>query len=238
MAIAVGGYDVTNTSWSATHRSDASWLTLTTSSGNGPGMLRWTRNAAQLEVGLHLDTLVVVAPGVPGGTRRIVDSLQVVPALTIVSDPARRPGTMGAAYADTLRAEGGIAEPRWSIVAGALPDGVKLDSISGALAGEPSALGSFRFTARARSEAASVQRDFTIAISAPVLTAAAVLDHLLSAGHLSAPELRYLDLLGNRNGRLDVGDVRAWLLTAAPSGADELRAIVQPDTAPLTKRNP
>jgi M6 family metalloprotease-like protein len=233
--VAVGGYGVSNFAWSATHRGDAPWLTLTTSSGNGVGMLRWTRSAAQLAVGVYVDTIVVVAPGVPGATRRILDSLRVVPALAIVSDPIRRAGTMGVPYADTLRAEGGAAEPRWSIVAGALPDGVKLDSISGALAGEASAVGSFHFTARARSDASSVQRDFTIAIAAPVLTATAVLDHLLSAGNLSATDLRYLDLLGNRNGRLDVGDVRAWLATAAPAGADGLRAVVEPDAMPSTK---
>ena len=237
-AVDVGGYEVSNFAWSATHRADAPWLTLTTSSGNGMGMLRWTRSAAQLAVGVYVDTIVIVAPGVPGVTRRILDSLRVVPALAIVSDPIRRAGTMGAAYADTLRAEGGITEPRWSIVAGALPDGVKLDSISGALAGEASAVGSFHFTARARSDASSVQRDFTIAIAAPVLTATAVLDHLLSAGNLSAPELRYLDLLGNHNGRLDVGDVRAWLAVAAPAGADELRAVVEPNAVPSTTRDP
>jgi hypothetical protein len=237
-AISVGGYEVSNLAWSATHRADAPWITLTTSSGNGAGMLRWARSAAQLAAGLYVDTIVVVAPGVPGGTQRILDSLRVVPALTIVSDPVRRAGTMGAAYVDTLRAEGGIGEPRWSIAGGALPDGVKLDSLNGVLSGEPSAVGSFHFAALARSDASSVQRDFTITIAAPVLTASAVLDQLLSAGQLSAAELRYLDLLGNRNGRLDVGDVRAWLLAAAPAGADELRAVVQPDAIPSTKRNP
>jgi hypothetical protein len=237
-AVDVGGYAVTNFAWSATHRGDAPWLTLATSSGNGLGMLRWTRSAAQLAIGLYVDTIVVVAPGVPGGTRRILDSLRVVPALTIVSDPLRRAGTMGAAYADTLRAEGGIAEPRWSVVGGALPDGVKLDSITGALAGEARAQGTFHFTARARSDESSVQREFTIAIAVPVLTATAVLDQLLSAGKLSATELRYLDLLGNRNGRLDVGDVRAWLSVATPAGADELRAVVQPNVMQSTERAP
>jgi hypothetical protein len=80
--------------------------------------------------------------------------------------------------------------------------------------------------------------DFTIVIAAPVLTATAVLDHLLSAGNLSATDLRYLDLLGNRNGRLDVGDVRAWLSVATPAGADELRAVVQPNVMQSTERAP
>ena len=237
-AVEVGGFGITNLAWSATHRADAPWLALTTGSGNGAGLLRWTRSAAQLAVGTYVDTIVVVAPGVPGGTRRILDTLYVVPALAILSDSLRRAGTMGAAYADTLRASGGIAEPRWSIVGGALPGGVKLDSLTGVLSGEASATGSFRFTARARSDDVVVQREFRIEIAAPVLTAGAVLDHLLSVGHLSATELRYLDLLGNRNGRLDVGDVRAWLLAASPAGADELRAAVQPSAVPSTKRNP
>ena len=39
-----------------------------------------------------------------------------------------------------------------------------------------------------------------------------MLDQLLGAGALKADEARFLDLQGNANGRLDVGDVRAWMI--------------------------
>jgi hypothetical protein len=46
----------------------------------------------------------------------------------------------------------------------------------------------------------------------PDLAAQVVIDHLLGVGHgLDAAALDYLDRIGNRNGRLDVGDVLAWL---------------------------
>jgi hypothetical protein len=38
-----------------------------------------------------------------------------------------------------------------------------------------------------------------------------VIDQLLGGSALAADEVRFLDLLGNRNGRIDVGDARAWL---------------------------
>jgi hypothetical protein len=46
----------------------------------------------------------------------------------------------------------------------------------------------------------------------PVLTTDAIIDQLLVGGqHLSEDALFYLDHHGNRNGRLDVGDVLAWI---------------------------
>jgi hypothetical protein len=57
-----------------------------------------------------------------------------------------------------------------------------------------------------------------------------VLDQLLGADTLGADQLRFLDLLGNRNGRLDVGDVRAWLLDTgrgAGIGEAERDALLQ-----------
>jgi len=45
-----------------------------------------------------------------------------------------------------------------------------------------------------------------------VLTTSTVLGVLLgTSGMLTADEIRYLDLLGNRNGQYDVGDFRAFI---------------------------
>jgi hypothetical protein len=77
---------------------------------------------------------------------------------------------------------------------------------------------------------------------------AAILDQLLGSGSLTADHLRFLDLLGNRNGRLDVGDVRAWLIDSqqlSAAATAELRAIVgavetepRPDDADPSHDNP
>jgi M6 family metalloprotease-like protein len=54
----------------------------------------------------------------------------------------------------------------------------------------------------------------------PHLAADVVIDHLLGVGHgLDSAAIEYLDRSGNRNGRLDVGDVLAWLQQTAQTEA-------------------
>ena len=140
------------------------------------------------------------------------------PHILITSGAARRDGVMGAAYADTLRAQGSGGLSSWKIVAGALPSGVALDPASGALSGFPRATGNFQFDARITSCTESQTQSFTIAVTAPVLYAEPVVAQLLGvAATLTADELRYLDYLGNSNGRFDVGDFKDWVdATGAP----------------------
>jgi hypothetical protein len=57
-----------------------------------------------------------------------------------------------------------------------------------------------------------------LTIVAPTLATAAVVSHLVNGSStLTADALRYLDLIGNRNGHYDVGDFLAWVnVTGAP----------------------
>ncbi len=90
------------------------------------------------------------------------------------------------------------------------------------LSGIPTSSGTFRFTAVATSDGLSAQREFELTVTKPTIAATAVLDQLLGgSSSLTAEERGFLDLLGNRNGRVDVGDVRAWLVDigALPAGA-------------------
>ena len=128
---------------------------------------------------------------------------------------------MGAAYADTVRATGGNAVFDWRVVGGALPAGLSLDP-GGVLGGIPTVSGAFRFTAIATSDGLSAQREFELMVTKPTIAASAVLDLLLGGSTtVTAEERGFLDLLGNRNGRVDIGDVRAWLVDvgALPAGA-------------------
>jgi hypothetical protein len=59
-------------------------------------------------------------------------------------------GVVGKAYAQTLRATGGIPFYNWEVAAGSLPTGLKLDSFSGAITGTPAQAGVFEFTIRVR----------------------------------------------------------------------------------------
>jgi M6 family metalloprotease-like protein len=150
---------------------------------------------------------------------RVVGATFAVP-VTITSASERRSGIMGAAYSDTVRATGGSGVFAWRVSSGDLPPGVALEP-TGVLRGTPTASGSFRFTATATSDALSAQREFTVDVAKPTLAASAVLDALLAGSSaLTADERNYLDLLGNRNGRVDVGDVRAWLVDVKALQAD------------------
>jgi Putative Ig domain len=64
-------------------------------------------------------------------------------ALTTVTLPE---GSVGAGYAATLAATGGIGPYTWSITAGALPPGLSLNAATGAITGTPTAKTSAKFT--------------------------------------------------------------------------------------------
>jgi M6 family metalloprotease-like protein len=157
-------------------------------------------------------------------------TLEVAPGLEITSAAGRPPGTMGAAYADTLRTAGGAGTPAWALASGSLPPGVSLAAATGVLSGVPEAPGTFRFTVAATA-GSTAEREMEIEVVKPQLQPAAVLDALLGESGLTADEIRFLDLLGNRNGRLDVGDVRAWLQDTARLDAaalpPALRALLE-----------
>jgi hypothetical protein len=140
---------------------------------------------------------------------------------------------MGAAYADTLRATGGSRVFTWRVTSGDLPPGIALEP-SGVLRGTATAGGSFHFIASATSDAQSAQREFVLTVAKPTLAASTVLDALLAGGTaLTADERNYLDLLGNHNGRVDLGDVRAWLVDVKALQADAPPAQAIPALARL-----
>ena len=72
----------------------------------------------------------------------------------------------GNAYSSSVSAEG-IPEPTYSISAGALPNGLSLNSSSGAITGTPSVGGSFDFTITATNALGSVDQAFTRVVTLP-----------------------------------------------------------------------
>jgi hypothetical protein len=138
--------------------------------------------------------------------------VRVAGPLRVVSDSLRPAGVMGAAYLDSLRVQGGLAAARWRVVEGQLPPGVALDSLSGVLSGVPAQPGQFRLSLRAVAADESVSAVVRMNVTKPQLQPGPVVDQLLGGSGLTVDQARFLDLLGNRNGRVDVGDVRAWLM--------------------------
>jgi uncharacterized protein YhjY with autotransporter beta-barrel domain len=99
----------------------------------------------------------------------------VVAAPTIAITPASLPGaTVGNGYSSSLSATGGAAPHSFAVTAGALPAGVSL-SASGALAGTPTAGGSFTFTVTASDSSSapgpfSASQAYTLTVAAPIVT--------------------------------------------------------------------
>lgn len=83
-----------------------------------------------------------------------------------VWNPALPPSLVNYPYTPLLRTTGGTgAAPRWSLVSGSLPPGVRFND-DGSFSGTPSATGSFPITVRVTAGSENAQRSFTIQIIA------------------------------------------------------------------------
>ena len=110
-----------------------------------------------------------------------------------------------------------------------LPPGITFNAGTGTLSGIPTTMGVFNLDFRAVSASIEVLASYPLTIGKPALQQEAVVNHVFGRGTLSADQARFVDLLGNRNGRVDVGDLRAWLIdtglmsSARPPGATPVR---------------
>jgi hypothetical protein len=77
------------------------------------------------------------------GAYEVANSVPPAPAALVINTAALTAGSLGTPYAAVLAASGGVAPYHWSISSGALPAGVTLTSISGAITGTPSQSGEF-----------------------------------------------------------------------------------------------
>jgi hypothetical protein len=133
---------------------------------------------------------------------------------------------MGKSYTLSLAATGGLGSYTWFVTDGALPPGLTL-STGGTIGGVPEATGSFTATVRVVSGSQSEVLPLAIDVTAPQLVSATVLGVLLGTGEtLGGDELRYLDLLGNHNGRFDLGDFLAFVTETGGAASAEMIAEV------------
>lgn len=146
----------------------------------------------------------------------------------LAEDATLRNGLMGSSYSHSLTASGGIETYSWSHVAGSLPAGLQLAS-NGTITGRPTETGTFAFDARVTSGSQSQTVSLGLEVGMPTVAVADVVSQIVGLGpKLSSDEVRFFDLLGNGNGRLDVGDFLAWVLETGQSvTASEMNAVLR-----------
>jgi hypothetical protein len=161
-------------------------------------------------IGYHLTPPYVggVVEMNPGGMRAV--GLRIGIDLLRIANTTLRNGVVGADYADTLRLATAPGPVTWSLFSGILPPGLAL-SAAGELSGVATQGGSFTFAVRADAAAQSGYKAFAVTITVPSVSVDAASQHLLGGAQLDPALLRFLDLQGNKNGRFDVGDFRAFL---------------------------
>ena len=65
--------------------------------------------------------------------------------LAIVTEKSLPRAILSAGYEVKLAATGGVPPWTWEVIAGRMPEGLTLDSVTGTISGAPTALGQFRF---------------------------------------------------------------------------------------------
>ena len=206
------------------------WNRLTTSTGAGPGTVRWTRDVGSLAAGLYVDTISVSVAGV--ATFLAVDSTIVTGADVAlrVTPPGRiKKIKKGFGHATTtgldsaiVELEGSIAGPT-SWVASTSASWLTILTPTGNAPGsllwnfDPAGLttglhvDSIVIVLASDPSVRTVIRD-TVEITevlAPTPQLAA--EDLFAGGRLDGAQREALDQAGNQNGRYDLGDFLAWV---------------------------
>jgi subtilisin len=229
------------------------WSSLTAAAGVGSGTVRWTRNYSLLAAGTYVDTITVTVVGAVGSPGRIIDSLVVTPAKggkpqrnsrttsngtsvgegeslhsdSVYVDVAAGTdwqATTAAGWVRFLNSTGsGPGYLRWQRDLVGMSFGVSADSIL-----VRSGSGDTREVELVVTE--------TIVTGADQIAASVAAGALFGAQGLSALQGRMLDLLGNANGRYDVGDLLAHLdrtgFALSPAMLSKLMALPKPGPNP------
>jgi uncharacterized repeat protein (TIGR03806 family) len=149
------------------------------SAAGGAGALKWSVASGALPPGMTLG-----ADGVLSGSATAAGAFRFVAAveaddkksgrkeLTLAVSPepsiATRElpgGRLGFAYHQILKFRDGLSPRSWSVVSGALPEGVHLDAAKGTLIGRPTQKGTAHFAIELKDAAGAVnRRDYTVEI--------------------------------------------------------------------------
>jgi hypothetical protein len=141
----------------------------------------WSVIGGALPAGISLNSTTGVLSGTPTAVGNYPFTVQVADAQAHIAQRAytisvtppplainalSMPAVVRGANLNTvLSATGGVQPYTWSIVGGALPNGLSLNAASGVIIGSPTAVGTFAFTVQvADAQVRAAQREFSIAV--------------------------------------------------------------------------
>ncbi len=159
----------------------------------------WNVTSGSLPPGLAISGGTIsgtpATDGTYGFTARVSDSsgdsatrsfsITIAPGLSITSTSPLAAAAVGTAYSQALAALAGAPPYQWSVVSGALPDGLSLNPSTGVLSGTPGAGGNFSFTVQVADTAGTtISKPFTMTVvSALTITTASP----LASGSVGTP---------------------------------------------------
>jgi hypothetical protein len=211
----------------------------TLSATGGIAGYRWSISSGSLPPGLTLDsagsisgsptsagtfTFAAQASDSSGLTANKNLSITVGAAL-VLETKSLADASLSAAYAQSLRASGGTSPYTWSVTAGALPDGIRLESTRGLLNGTAGAAGTFTFTIRVTdSTSVFTERQFTIETAAGLIITSAPNGWSHSLSSRQKPERNARGACGGTARAIATGDGVSW--TAVCIGLTRTRRSV------------
>ncbi|MDJ0754166.1 MAG: putative Ig domain-containing protein [Ardenticatenaceae bacterium] len=155
-------FEITNTSPLQTGIiGDSYSASLTASGGNAP--YTWSITSGSLPPGLNLNLSTGIISGTPTAIgsysfsiratdsdgKAVVKDFEmdiIYPPLDIITSSPLPSGTIGVPYSTIIEATGGVPPYSWSVISGALPTGLSLNSATGEISGTPTTAGTFAFT--------------------------------------------------------------------------------------------
>ncbi len=161
----------------------------------------WLRTSDGGPSGVRIDQIALAGDRVSFDVTFAISAPVIAAATTTVN------ASLGqTAFAHTLHATGGAPPYQWRAL-DALPAGLTLTP-TGIIQGAPEDLITSRIAVEVRdAQANTATAEFDLRVTMPSLTMQQALRGVADPATLDVTRRRALDLVGNRNGRLDVGDV-------------------------------
>ncbi len=210
--------------WSASS-GGAPWLSLTTVTGTGTGIVSWDIDPTGISVGTYVDTITVTVPGAIDSPTLIIDTLQIAGfaamptahvdtalsgSLVLIADSAEVIGlsdttswtvTHGVTTWLTVQPSGrGLGYSRWDVNPAGLLPGSYADTIT-----------------IATSEADTARLFIALEMNVPNIAVDCAFDFLVRNQCLGIVEQRFLDLSGNGDGAFNLGDFIGHLQRRPPT---------------------